>query len=122
MTHIAGLPFAAAFDALAFIVETIRTGHTAFDRSPDNGELVPALGVVFNSCSWDAAGIKEVIPYEHFMVGWHRPETITDYRFQQVHVWGRRLFVDPETLARLEHKLLVLKQEKRRQVLIAVKP
>lgn len=121
MAHIADLPFAAPFDALAFIVEAMRTGHTAFDRLLGNRELVPALGIAFNSCSWDATGIKEVIPYEHFKVGWHRPETITDYGFQQVDVWGRTLFVHSETLARLEHKLLVLKQEKRRQVLIAVK-
>jgi hypothetical protein len=113
-SNVAGLPFAASFDALAFIIKTIR------DYPPDEAlDLVPALGFVFNSTAWDATGIREVIPYQHFMIGWYRPEQITD--FQQVEIWGRKTYVHPTTLERLDGKRLVLRTDKHRQVLIAVK-
>lgn len=52
----AHLPFAASFDALAFIVKTIRDYPILrYALFPHEGafDLVPALCLVFNSCAWD---------------------------------------------------------------------
>ena len=115
------LPFAASFDALAFIVKQIRAAAS----SPELAELVPELCVALNSCSWDEATgrILEQIPYEHYFIGWDRPEDVTDA--VEVDIWGRRVIVSPETLKGLVGKQLVLrtvdsKVEGEGQLLIAV--
>ena len=99
------LPFAATFDALAFIVKEIRSSAS----NPHVYELVPALCFVFNSCSWDdtTGRILENIPYGHFRIGWYRPEAVTDA--VEVDIWGRKVFVHPDTLSRLAGKQLVLR-------------
>ena len=123
----ATLPFAASFDALAFMVKQIRAAASR----PEVAELVPALCVSFNSFSWDDATgrVLEYIPYEHYLIGWYRPEDVTDA--VELDIWGRRVVVAPETLKRLVGKQLVLRTvdsgglssvEGERQLLIAVAP
>jgi len=119
------LPIAASFDALAFIVKEIRTAAS----NQQFAELVPALCVSLDSCSWDEATgrILEYIPCEHYLIGWYRPEDVTDA--VEVDIWGRNVLVRPETLIRLTGKQLVLrpvdsggrsKVEAQRLLLIAV--
>jgi hypothetical protein len=98
------LPFEASFDALAWIVKQIRVAAA----STEVDDLVPALSVSFNSCSWDQATgrILEYIPYEHYKLGWYGPGDLTDA--VEVDIWGRRVFVLPETLKLLAGKRLVL--------------
>jgi hypothetical protein len=99
------LPFAASFDALAFIVRGVRTGGAR----PECAELVPVLSVCLNSCAWDPATkrITQSIPFEHYRLGWHPLEDLADA--VEVRVLGRRVFIQPATLERLAGKRLVLK-------------
>ena len=99
------LPYAASFDALAFIVGGVRTGGA----HPACAELVPVLSVCFNSCSWDPATkrIIQSIPFEHYRLGWNSLEDLADA--VEVRVLGRRVFVHPGTLERLAGKRLVLR-------------
>lgn len=101
----APLPFAASFDAVAFIVKMVRLANA----NPATAGLVPALGVCFNSCSWDPATkrIIQSIPYEHYRVGWYSPESIANA--VEVQVLSRQLFVLPGTVERLANKRLVLR-------------
>jgi hypothetical protein len=99
------LPFAAAFDALAFIVKRIRIDVA----DPKLAELVPALYFCFSSSSSDqATGVSfEIVPYPHFEVGWYEPEDVTDS--VAIDVLGTNVFVHPDTLNRLAGKKLILK-------------
>jgi len=99
------LPFAASFDALAFIVREVRTGGA----HPACAELVPVLFVCFDFCTSDpfTKQIIQSIPYEHFRLGWHPLEDLADA--VEVQVLGRRVFVHPGTLERLAGKRLVLR-------------
>src|SRR5258708_2848991 len=113
------LPFTASFDVLAFIVKEIRQAHA----HPETAELVPTLSFCLNSCAWEGRWedgterIIEYIPYEHFLLGWNQPEDTHDA--VEVDVLGTKLFVYPETLARLAGKRLVLKAETQRRILVA---
>src|ERR1700730_12500662 len=96
------LPFAASFDALAFIVKHIR----AAAATPHAVDMVPALSFYFNRCSWDkeTGAIMENIPYEHFLIGWHHADDVADA--VEVDILGRSVFVSSETLKRLAGKQL----------------
>lgn len=99
------LPFAASIDALTFIVRGMRLASA----DPACAELLPALSICFNSCSWEETTkrIIQYIPYEHYRLGWHSPQDIADA--VEVQVFGRRLFVRPTTLEQLAGKRLVLR-------------
>jgi hypothetical protein len=101
----AALPFAASFDALAHIVYVLRVAGA----QPACDDVVPALCVASNSCAWDPTTkqIIQNIPYEHYRVGWYPPGDIADA--VEVQVFGRRIFIHPESLERLAGKRLVLK-------------
>ena len=62
------LPFAASFEVLILIVKQIREGVAYLKKE----ELVPTLSVCWNSSGY------ENIPYEHYVVGWHPHEDVTD--------------------------------------------
>jgi hypothetical protein len=99
------LPFAASFDALAFIVKHIRLAV----REPEIAGLVPALFYCCNSTAWEkeTGRLTESILYGHYEIGWYRPEQVTD--FVEVRILGVRIFIDNKTLNKLVGKQLVLR-------------
>jgi hypothetical protein len=99
------LPFAATFDALAFIVKHIRL----VVKQHKLAGLVPALLYCFDSIAWEneTRRITEIIPYGHYEIGWYRADQVTD--FVEVRILGARVFVDRDTLDKLSGKQLVLR-------------
>ncbi len=71
------LPFAASFDALAFVVMQIRDAAAR----PEFAELVPVLFYCCDSTAWEQSTgrILESIPYGHYEIGWDHPEQVTDF-------------------------------------------
>jgi hypothetical protein len=99
------LPFAASFDALAYIVKHIRLAVS----EPEIAGLVPALFYCFDSTAWEneTRRITEIIPYGHYEIGWYRPDQVTD--FVEVRILGARVFIHRETLEKLAGRRLVLR-------------
>jgi hypothetical protein len=109
------LPFEASFDALAHIVEEIRT----VSLNPEAAGLVPGL----DPCAWKGscgACPEHHLSCEHFGIDWHCPQLIADRI--GMNVLGRRIFVHPATLKRLAGKRLAIQTVKSsgRRVLVAV--
>ena len=97
------LPFAATFDALAHIVEEVRYAAS----NAEFADMVPSLCWCFDNTFWEPrTGSMEHIPYEHYFIGWYRPEDVTD--FVEVDILGTKVYVHRMTLDGLVGKRLVL--------------
>jgi hypothetical protein len=100
------LPFSISNDAAEWIVEKLQQG-----REPETAGLLPALFFALGYQSTDKKGrLKEAYSEPFFDIGWYRPLTIRDYGGIEISIRGKKLFVLPDTLERLEDKQLRLEE------------